>query len=57
MPTVWIQAIRYFCLCFYVAYETTLAEGIHFEKTIFYSTFATVSFFCNTVIELLSQPY
>lgn len=23
------------------AYETTLAEGIHFEKTIFYSTFAT----------------
>ena len=26
------------------AYETTLAEGIHFEKKIFYATFATVSF-------------
>ena len=29
----------------FVAYETTLAEGIHFEKKLFYSTFATVSLY------------
>lgn len=29
---------------FFSAYETTLAEGIHFERKMFYATFATVSF-------------
>lgn len=33
------------CFIFIIlAYETTLAEGIHFEKKIFYATFGTVSF-------------
>lgn len=28
--------------CYFTAYETTLAEGLHYEKKTFHATFATV---------------
>ena len=41
---IWMGTVQLYFIAF-VAYETTLAEGIHFEKKLFYSTFATVSLY------------
>lgn len=32
------------CFFFCVAYETTLQQGLDYEKRLFWATFATVSF-------------
>lgn len=34
-----------YIIFFFIAYETTLEEGLHFEKKIFHGTFATVRIF------------
>lgn len=33
----------------FIAYETTLKEGLHFEKKIFHGTFATVRIFFKNI--------
>nr|CAD7194086.1 unnamed protein product [Timema douglasi] len=39
------------------AYETTLKEGLHFEKSIFYGTFATVMSICVVTYPSTTTPY
>jgi len=38
-----IRHSEYECMFMFTAFEMTLAEGLHFEKRMFHSTFATVS--------------
>lgn len=38
-----------YIIFFFLAYETTLKEGLHFEKNIFHGTFATVRIFFKNI--------